>query len=403
MNLILFDNWCRPHLLPLTYTRPAADLRVGITTIREKWERVLGVPSSTLTESYLQEKFPLRTAGDNLLVAGALLPNPQLLEAILALQPGDALYDENTLLAFRTGDSLDLRNFFESYLQSECAALPLKMVRYTGDYNFVSRPYHIFLLNGQEIERDFADLTAGRASQPLSPTNVVIGDPSRIFLEEGAVVEASTLNTTGGSIYIGKDAEVMEGGRLRGPIALCEHAVTKMDAKLYGDTTIGPYSKVGGELGETVILGYSNKAHDGFIGNAVIGEWCNLGADTNCSNLKNNYSNVRLWDYATRRMEETGEQFCGLIMGDHSKCGINSMFNTGTVVGVGAGLFGTGFHPKFVPSFSFGSPGNLYETHDLNKFLATAQMVMARRHKILDAIEQNLLKKVYDIALHCEN
>ena len=388
MNLILFDNWCRPHLLPLTYTRPAADIRVGITTLREKWERVLNMPSSTLTESYLQEKFPLRTSGDNLLVAGALLPNPQLLEAIRALQPGDAL---------------DLRNFFESYLQSECAALPLRMIRYTGDYDFVSRPYHIFLLNGQEIEHDYADLTAGRASQPLSPTNTVIGDPSRIFLEEGAVVEASTLNTTGGPIYIGRDAEVMEGCRLRGPIALCEHAVTKMDAKIYGYTTIGPYSKVGGELSETVIFGYSNKAHDGFIGNAVIGEWCNLGADTNCSNLKNNYSEVRLWDYATRRMEATGEQFCGLIMGDHAKCGINSMFNTGTVVGVGAGLFGTGFHPKFVPSFSFGSPGNLYETHDFGKFINTAQTVMGRRNKILDEIEQNLLKRVYEIALHCEN
>ena len=403
MNLILFDNWCRPHLLPLTYTRPAADMRVGITTIREKWERVLNMPSSTLSESYFQEKFPLRTSSDNLLVAGALLPNPQLLEAIRTLEPGDALYDENTLLAFRTGDALDLCNFFESYLQSECGALPLKMIRYTGDYDFICRPYHIFLLNGQEIERDFAELTAGRASQPLSPTNTVIGDPSRIFLEEGAVVEASTLNTTGGPIYIGCGTEVMEGCRLRGPIALCAHAVTKMDAKIYGNTTIGPYSKVGGELSETVIFGYSNKAHDGFIGNAVIGEWCNLGADTNCSNLKNNYSSVRLWDYATRRMEETGEQFCGLIMGDHSKCGINTMFNTGTVVGVGSGLFGTGFHPKFVPSFSFGSPGNLYETHDFGKFLATTQTVMARRHKILDEIEQNLLKRVYDIALHCEN
>ena len=403
MNLILFDNWCRPHLLPLTYTRPAADLRTGITTIREKWERVLGTPTSTLTDSYLQEKFPLRPSGDNLLVAGALLPNPQLLEAILALRTGDALYDENTLLAFRTGDALDLRNFFDSYLQNTNGALPLRMVRYTGPYDFVSRPYHLFLLNGQEIGRDFADLTAGRASQPLSPTNTVIGDPSRIFVEEGAVVEASVLNTTGGPIYIGRGAEVMEGCRLRGPVALCEHAVTKMDAKIYGGTTIGPYSKVGGEMGETVVLGYSNKAHDGFIGNAVIGEWCNLGADTNCSNLKNNYSDVRLWDYATRRMEETGEQFCGLVMGDHSKCGINSMFNTGTVVGVGAALFGTGFHPKFVPSFSFGSPGNLYETHDFGKFLTTAQTVMARRHKILDEIEQNLLKKVYDIALHCEN
>lgn len=403
MNLILFDNWCRPHLLPLTYTRPAADMRVGITTIREKWERCMGTVTSTLTESYLQGKFPLHADADNLLVAGALLPNPQVLEAIRALAPGEALYDENTLLAFRTNDALDLRNFFDSYLQSESGALPLKMVRYTGPYEFISRPYHLFLMNSREIEVDFSELTDGRFSQPLSHTNTVIGDPSLVFLEEGAVVEASILNTTEGPIYIGRYATVMEGCRLRGPVAFCEHAVAKMDAKIYGGTTVGPYSKVGGEVEETVIFGYSNKAHDGFIGNSVIGEWCNLGADTNCSNLKNNYSKVRLWDYASRRMEETNQTFCGLVMGDHSKCGINSMFNTGTVVGVGSGLFGTGFHPKFVPSFSFGTPGNLYEPHDFAKFIATAQIVMARRHKYLDEIEQNLLKKVYEKALYCEN
>lgn len=402
MNLILFDNWCRPHLMPLTLTRPAADLRIGIRTIREKWESLLELESSTLTADYLQEKFPLRTSADNLLVAGTLLPSADLLDAISKLQLGEALYDENMLLAFRTADVLDLRNFFDSYLQNTTAPLPLKLIHYEGEYTNISRPFHIFLQNENEIARDFAELTAGRVSQPLSKTNVLIGSSDRLFIEEGAVVEAAILNTREGYIYIGRGAEVMEGAKLRGSVALCEHAVTKMDAKIYGATTIGPYCKVGGELGNVVMLGYSNKAHDGFIGNAVIGEWCNLGADTNCSNLKNNYSNVRLWNYATGKMEETGQQFCGLVMGDHSKCGINTMFNTGTVVGVNATLFGSDFHPKFVPSFSFGSPAAYYEKHDFQKAAQTAKLVMARRHKDFDSVEQNLLKKVYDITSYSE-
>ncbi|MBQ4355044.1 MAG: glucose-1-phosphate thymidylyltransferase [Bacteroidales bacterium] len=402
MNLILFDGWCRPHLLPLTYTRPVADLRVGILTIREKWERRLGCTSSTLASSYLQEKFPLQSGADNLLIAGSLLPNDDLLAAIRALQPGEALYNENDLLAFRTNDGLDLRNFFNSYLMNRTTALPMRQVPFAGAYDLVSRPFHIFLLNEKEMEMDFAMLTEGRDSQPISDTNTVIGDRSRIFLEAGASVECSTLNTREGCIYIGRDAEVMEGCRLRGPIALCDHAVLKMDAKVYGATTLGPFCKSGGELANVVFLGYSNKAHDGFLGNSVIGEWCNLGADTNCSNLKNDYANVRLWNYATNKMEETDLQFCGLIMGDHSKCGISTIFNTGTVVGVGCGLFGAGFHPKFIPSFSFGTPGHNYEPFDLHKACDVAARMMARRHKNFDAIEQNLIKKVYEITSYSE-
>ncbi|MCQ2263466.1 MAG: GlmU family protein [Bacteroidales bacterium] len=402
MNIILFDGWCRTHLLPLTFTRPTADVRVGILTIREKWEKYFGQPTSTLTKYYLQEKFPLQAGNDNLLVCGALLPNDELLAAIGKLQVGEALCDENILLAFRTENANDLRNFFDSYLKNRTTALPMRQIPFHGAYDMVQRPYHIFMLNEKEIERDFALLTQGRESQPISNTNVVIGDRSRIFIEEGAVVECATLNTREGCIYIGRGAEVMEGCRLRGPVALCEHAVTKMDAKIYGATTIGPYSKMGGELANVVVFGFSNKAHDGFIGNAVIGEWCNLGADTNCSNLKNNYSNVRLWNYATQKMENTGLQFCGLIMGDHSKCGINSMFNTGTVVGVCSCLFGTGFHPKFVPSFSFGAPGRIYDTYELDKAFETARLVMARRHKNFDDVEQNILKKVYENTSYSE-
>lgn len=402
MNLILFDNWCREHLMPLTLTRPAADLRVGIRTIREKWETKLQLQSSTLTAEYLQEKFPLVTSTDNLLIAGTLLPNQELLAAIGNLQPGEALYDENMLLAFRTDDALDLRNFFNCYLQNSTAPLPLRLIHYEQEYDNIGRPYHLFLLNEQEITRDYQSLTDHRQSQPLPPSNTLIGPSDRLFIEEGAVVEASVLNTREGVVYIGKDVEVMEGSKLRGPIALCEHSVTKMDTKIYGATTIGPHCKVGGELSNMVMIGYSNKAHDGFIGNAVIGEWCNLGAGTNCSNLKNNYSPVRLWDYATNRMEDTGLQFCGLIMGDHSKCGIGTLFNTGTVVGVNATLFGADFHPKFIPSFSFGSPSAYYDKHDFLKAMQTARLMMSRRKKDFDAVEQNLLKRVYDITSYCE-
>ena len=397
MNVILFDNKCRLHLLPLTYMRPIADLRVGILTIREKWERLLQHTTYSLTNTYLQEKYPLQTEQRNLLIAGSLLPNEELLTAITNLQVGEALYDENTLLAFCTDDVANLRNFYDVYLQNETAPLPFIHKPFHGAYAFIERPYHLFLWNEIEIARDFTLLTAGRKSQPLSATNTIIGDPSHIFIEEGASVECATFNPQQGYIYIGKGAEVMEGTYFRGSTAICEYAVTKLGTKIYGATTIGPFCKVGGELSNVVFLGYSNKGHDGFLGNAVIAEWCNLGAATNCSNLKNNYSTVRLWDYATHKMEDTGLQFCGLIMGDHSKCGINTMFNTGTVVGVCCCLFDGGFHPKYVPSFSFGRPSAVYDLYDPEKIINTAQKVMARRHKNLDTIEQNLIRKVYSI------
>jgi UDP-N-acetylglucosamine diphosphorylase/glucosamine-1-phosphate N-acetyltransferase len=213
--------------------------------------------------------------------------------------------------------------------------------------------YDIFAKNGRAIEDDFELLTKGRISQPISPTNQVV-KPARVFIEEGATVEFSILNASTGSIYIGKDAEIMEGCKVKGPFALCEHGGLKMDAKIYPATTVGPYCKVGGEVNNAVFFAYSNKGHDGFIGNAVIGEWCNLGADTNNSNLKNTYEEVKLWNYRTEKFEKTGLTFCGLMMGDHSKCGINTMFNTGTVVGVAANIFGAGFPRNFIPSFAWG-------------------------------------------------
>lgn len=396
MNLILFDNWRRIHLLPLTYTRSAADMRIGILTIREKWEKYLQTTSSTLTEDYLQTKFPLHCEDDNVFIASSLLPNPQLIAAIQGLEPEQALYHQTDLLAFRSKSIKDCRDLYQNHLLHN-APITLERREYNGDYRIISRPFHLFKLNDAELEADFQLITKGRRSQDIPAGNVVIGDASRIFIEEGAVIENATLNTKEGCIYIGKDAEIMEGCRIRGPFALCEHATTKMDAKIYGATTIGPFCKVGGELANVIIFGFTNKAHDGFIGNSVIGEWCNLGADTNSSNLKNNYSTVRLWNYATGIMEDTHEQFCGLIMGDYSKCGICTMFNTGTTVGVSTCLFGGGFHAKHIPSFSFGSPIDGYIPYQLDKVFATANIVYKRRHKNFDFIEQNILKRVYEI------
>lgn len=398
MNVILFDDWHRYHLLPLTFTRSAADMRIGILTIREKWEKVLHCSASILTEEYLQAKYPLHFENDNLFISSSLLPNPAIIEAISGLSLGTALYHQNELLAFRTTALQDSRDFYQTHLLQK-GMLPLGKCEYDSDCQILIRPFHLFKYNESAIAYDFKLLTAGRKSQPIGNSNVVIGDSQRIFVEEGAVVTNATLNAQDGYIYIGKDAEIMEGCRIRGSVALCEHATLKMDAKIYGATTIGPHSKVGGELSNVIIFGYSNKAHDGFLGNSVIGEWCNLGADTNSSNLKNNYSSVRLWNYATCTMEESDEQFCGVIMGDYSKCGICTMFNTGTVVGVSTCLYGGGFHPKHIPSFSFGSPTDGYVQYQLDKVFTTARIVAQRRHKIFDSIEQNILKKVYDITI----
>jgi UDP-N-acetylglucosamine diphosphorylase/glucosamine-1-phosphate N-acetyltransferase len=237
-------------------------------------------------------------------------------------------------------------------------------------------------------------LTKGRKSQPLNNSCRNIGK-GKIFIEEGASANDTTFNTTTGCIYIGKDAEVMEGSVVRGPFALCEHSVLKMSSKIYGATTIGPHSKVGGEVNNSVVFGYSNKAHDGFLGNSVIGEWCNLGADTNNSNLKNNYANVKLWNYSGENFIDTGLQFCGLIMGDHSKCGINTMFNTGTVAGVSSNIFGSGFPRNFIPSFSWGGAQG-FTTYRFEHAIETAQLVMQRRNTELTDNDKDILKYIFD-------
>jgi len=389
MSIILSDAGLHSHLLPLTYTRPVGQLRPGILRIAEGWYVRSGLGVGYRTEAYLTAAFPLPIEQANFEVDGSLFPTDELVAAVMDLRPGDVLVHGGRSLAFGSEGK-------GHPTVGDWSAPPsyMRNVPFTGEVIRFSRPWHLFQFCGKAIEHDFKLLTEGRRSQRLGALNTVVGDPNLIFLEEGAVVEASILNTNGGPIYIGKGAEVMEGCMLRGPIALGDQAVLKMGAKVYGPSSFGPESRVGGEVSNSVILGYSNKGHDGFMGNSVLGEWCNLGADTNTSNLKNTYGNVQVWSAAEGGMVETGLQFCGLLMGDHSKSGINTMFNTGTVVGVAANVFGSGFPPKHIPSFSWGGSDG-FETYDIERALSTARRVMERRHVPLTVVDEAMLRHVF--------
>jgi UDP-N-acetylglucosamine diphosphorylase/glucosamine-1-phosphate N-acetyltransferase len=365
MNYILFDGAARNQLLPFTFTRPVADIRIGILTIREKWERILETTTSTVTEDYLSHKWPMVEMPENILINASFLPTPEFLSQIENLKPNQAIFHEEDIVAFFSFEDQEVD--FSAFTQLELE----------GDAFQIANTWDIFSKNGDALLADFELLTKNKKSQPIPDSNNVIGREN-IFVEVGANVEFATLNASAGPIYIGADAEIMEGCLVRGPFALCENSSLKMGAKIYGPTTVGPFSRVGGEVNNSVIFGYSNKGHDGFLGNSVLGEWCNLGADTNNSNLKNNYAEVRLWDYETEGFAGTGLQFCGLMMGDHSKCGINSMFNTGTVVGVSSNIFGTGFLRNFIPSFSWGGTNGM-TTYKTGKAFEVAKIVMNRR------------------------
>jgi UDP-N-acetylglucosamine diphosphorylase/glucosamine-1-phosphate N-acetyltransferase len=387
MNLILFDGYSRTDLLPFTFTRPVAAIRFGILTIAEKWQKHLNTTVSYLTQDYLQPKFPLLTQPDNLLINGSVCPDDIIISEIKQLKLGEALYAGNLLVAACVM-AADVVGFDETTFQG------IKVYSKQENPLRTEFVHDIFSKNDKAIAADFALLTKGRKSQPISSTNQVF-NAERIFIEPGAKVECSILNASTGPIYIGKDAEVMEGCKIRGPFALCEHGGLKMDAKIYGATTVGPHCKVGGEVNNVVFFAYSNKGHDGFLGNAVIGEWCNLGADTNCSNLKNTYDEVKLWSYRTQRFDKTGLTFCGLMMADHSKCGINTMFNTGTVVGVGANIFGAGFPRNFIPSFAWGGAQG-FDTFQLNKFYKMAEAMCARRNVKFDETDKAIIEHVFN-------
>ncbi|WP_271425161.1 GlmU family protein [Aequorivita sinensis] len=383
MNYILFDGNVRNQLLPFTFTRPVADIRVGILTIREKWEHYLGFTTTTVTEDYLSDKYPFLELDKNIFINASFLPSQNLVNIIKNLEENQAVFFDDEPLAFFTSDGQEVD--FDTY----------DVIQYEHkDVLRIENTWDIFSKNGEAIKRDFEMLTEGRQSQPI-PDVVWAKNPEDIFIEEGAKVEFCTLNASNGPIYIGKEAEIMEGSLVRGPFALCEHATLKMGAKIYSDTTIGPHSKVGGEVSNSVIFGFSNKGHDGFLGNAVLGEWCNLGADTNNSNLKNNYAEVRLWNYETEGFAKTGLQFCGLMMGDHSKCGINTMFNTGTVVGVSANIFGSGFPRNFVPSFSWGGSSG-FTTYKTSKAFEVAKVVMSRRNIEFTETDEKILEHVFE-------
>lgn len=385
MNLVLFDDPAiRINLLPFTFTRPIGKIRVGILTLAEKWEKRLNATASFLTEPYLQKKFSLKPSQDNLFINAAWCPNDKAIESVRSLKQGETLVYQEIILAWRNVD-MSLPDLSKNTPK-----------QFSGEVTLIDQPWRIFQYNGAQIKIDYTLITAGRKSAGIQDKHTIVYNESNIFVEEGVNIRAAVLNAEGGPIYLGKNSIVQEGALIKGPFALCEGSLVNMGGKMRGDITVGPFSKVGGEISNSVIFGYSNKGHDGFLGNSVLGEWCNLGADTNTSNLKNNYENVKLWNYAKGGFMDTGLQFCGLMMGDHSKCGINTMFNTGTVVGVSSNIFGDGFPRNFIPSFSWGGASG-FTTYQLKKACDTAEKAMERRNVKLDDIEKEILANVFEL------
>ena len=379
-QLLFCDQSTIRDFLPFTFTRPSAELRAGILTFAERWQRLLGVEKIAYnTADYLSGKYPKsNTLEGTLSIYANFLPTPRLLEQLRSLKVGESITYQGRQLAF---------------MNNGLTPSSIPPIEWEEPLVVFEKPTDLFTYNDKAIDFDFKLLTKGRTSVPLSPTNGFLGDKANLFIEEGAKVEFATLNCQKGKIYIGKDAEVMEGSHLRGSIALCEHATVNMGAKLYGATTIGPYSKVGGEISNSVIWGYSNKGHDGFLGNSVLGQWCNLGADTNVSNLKNTYNTIQLWDYQKGGYTSSGLQFCGVLMGDHSKTAINTQINSGTTVGVFANLFSAGFPSKYIPNFAWGASADKYR---LDEAFAVAERVMARRGIAFDQREQHILQWLFD-------
>ena len=391
-NVILFDDEIRESLLPLTYTKPVGALRTGVLSIKEKWEIALGAKVSFITQDYLSSKFNIEIADKNIVINGSVLPSYHLCRLINQLEENEALLDDGDLIAAYL-DREQFDNLIQNEDINELSGFEV------GDTPFlkINALSDIFSINEEAIKADFELLIKNKESQPL-PEYVQCIAPENVFIEEGAEISPCIINASTGPVYIGKNSKILEGCLIRGPFALLDNAVLKMGAKIYGATTVGPWCKVGGEISNVVFQGYSNKGHDGYLGNSIIGEWCNLGADTNNSNLKNNYSEVKLWDYPSEGFKSTGLQFCGLVMGDHSKCGINTMFNTGTVIGVSSNIFGAGYPRNFIPSFSWGGPGQGYKTYRLKKVFETAERVMTRRDINLSDEDKNILSHVFEIS-----
>ncbi|MDR2928898.1 MAG: glucose-1-phosphate thymidylyltransferase [Cytophagaceae bacterium] len=395
-NIIFFDEEAYMTLLPLTFTRPAAELRCGILTITEKWSKRLRLSYGFRCRQYLSNKYPLTIESDNLLIYGGLLPNAELLKRIEMLQLGQVICKDGKQLVGRIS-----KESYEAYAGDMETAFREKQ-EIDFPVNIITRPYHLVSFNRSEIANDFELITAGRKSEELSTTVTVVGahkEPSlheRIFLESGAVVEHVMLNPQRGPIYIGRDTVIMEGSLIRGPVALCNNAQINLGTKVYAGTTLGPYCKGGGEINNTVMIGYSNKGHDGFVGDSVIGEWCNIGADTNTSNLKNDFAEVKLWDYQTERFLKTGLQFLGLVMGDFSRCGINTMFNSGTVIGVGCNIYGSGYPRNYIPSFALGGSQG-FRMNNFKEICKIASIAMSRRNVTFSNEDEDILTEIFKI------
>jgi len=383
INIILFDDQNRDNLLPLVFTRPVAELRIGISTIKEKWELICPSECSYQTVNYLAKKYPMKLEKNNLFINSCLIPDDRLINEMITLKSGGVIQKDGVILGYKASEPMHFNKSF------------VGINEYQYNILFIRNLWDIFTLNDKVLRDDFVRITRGRKTKTLSQTNKVLG-AENIFIEDGAKVECSIINAESGPVYIGRNAEIMEGNIIRGPLAMCENSVLKMGSKIYGAVTIGPYCKVGGEINNSVFTANSNKAHDGFIGNSVIGEWCNLGAGTSNSNLKNNYAKVKLWNYSSEKFINTGLQFCGLIMGDHSKCGINTMFNTGTIVGVSANIYGSGFPRNFIPSFSWGGAQGFMD-YQPEKAIETAEIVMSRRGTVLSETDTEILKTVFDL------
>ncbi|MGI4022734.1 MAG: putative sugar nucleotidyl transferase [Janthinobacterium lividum] len=386
MGIILFDGTAQQTLLPLTFTRPVADLRIGMLTIAEKWQKHLHLDASFITQKHLQAKFPLQIDGQNLLINGSVCPDEQLVEAVRNLQEGEALKQNDFLISAKISA--------EDVASYQTVIVSFKTINYTSAFTRLVYPEDIFMQNSTELRKDFDLLTKKKTSATISNSNTILGND--FFAEEGAITECATFNSRSGPIYLSKNSEVMEGAHIRGGFFLGDSSQVKMGAKIYGATTIGPHCTVGGEIKNAVIWGYSSKGHEGYLGNSVLGEWCNIGADSNNSNLKNTYAEVKLWDYPTQKMRNTNLQFCGLIMADHVKCGINTMFNTGTVVGVNSNVFGAGYPPNFVPDFSWGGIQHK-EIYAINKALETNKRVFERKNRTFDETEAEILKHIFEI------
>jgi UDP-N-acetylglucosamine diphosphorylase/glucosamine-1-phosphate N-acetyltransferase len=390
MNYILFDGTSHNNLLPLTYTKPVADIRIGVLTVREKWEKRLTTTITTLTEEYLQDKYPMVEMEENVMINASFLPTNGLAEIIMNLKENQMVIKNDEIIAFFTKDTQDEVDF-DSY----------EAIRYDDSVIQLKQTWDIFKYNGEAIIDDFDLITKGRKSAPI-PNSVHCINKDQIFLEEGVNIEIGVLNAKNGPIYLGKNTEIMEGSMIRGPFAMGEHSVVKMGAKIYGATSLGPKCKIGGEVNNAVLSGYCSKGHEGYLGNAVIGEWCNLGADTNNSNLKNNYAEVKMWDYEKEGFQKTGLQFCGLVMGDHSKSGINVMFNTGTVVGIFTNIYGSNFPRNFIPSFSWGGAAG-FTTYQMNKVKETAALVMNRKNEEFTKKDEKILDHVFKITEKLRN